>query len=70
MPIIASKSDATHNAYLASLPYLFYVHEQLEMDVQRLQPSIAHLKKLHNQNLCSCECQKTICIQVNCMWFE
>lgn len=44
MPIIASKSDATHNAYLASLPYLFYVHEQLEMDVQMLQPAIAHLK--------------------------
>ena len=44
MPITASKSDATHNAYLASLPYLFYVHEQLEMDVQMLQPAIAHLK--------------------------
>lgn len=27
-------------------------------------------KKVHNQNLCSCECQKAICIQVNCFWFE
>jgi len=33
IPISASKSDATHNAHLASFPYLFHVPEQLEMDI-------------------------------------